>query len=107
MRRIIPLVTFGALFAIAPLASPAQAAPAPTRAAVPYADLNLDRAADVAELDRRIGRAVRSLCGAASGVDPLGNKKIRDCRAGTRAAVAPLRDRAIAEAHTRFALQQR
>jgi UrcA family protein len=96
MRRIIPLVTLGALCFVAPLATPAQAAPA--SASVRYADLDLGRAEGRAALDRRIGHAVRTLCGDASAADPKGKASVRRCRAEARSSAAARKDQLIAAA---------
>ena len=98
MRRIIPLVSLGAFLIFAPNAT--IAAPVQQSVAVSYADLDLARPADAAELDRRIGVAVRSLCGTASAADPTGNKRVRACRAEARAGIADQRADLLARARS-------
>ncbi|WP_167737427.1 UrcA family protein [Sphingomonas parva] len=94
MRRFLPLVSLGAFMILAPNAG--SAAQAQQSATVSYADLDLSRPAGTAELDRRIGVAVRSLCGTASAADPKGRQNIRRCRADAHSAVAQQRAQAIA-----------
>ena len=96
MRRILPLVSLGAFMIFAP--NVGSAAQAQQSVAVSYADLDLSRPAGTAELDRRIGVAVRSLCGTASAADPKGRNEIRRCRAEAHAATLPQREQAIATA---------
>jgi UrcA family protein len=91
MKTIIPLAMVGALMFAAPAS--AQTREAQTR--IVYEDLDLGSARGVAELDRRIGVAVRSLCGGASDADVKGRNEVRRCREAARLAAAPQRDRAI------------
>ena len=98
MRRIIPLVSLGAFLVLAPNAT--LAAPVQQSVPVTYADLDLTRAGDAAELDRRIGVAVRSLCGTASAADPKGKKEVRRCRAEARAGIMGQRADVLARARS-------
>src|SRR3954471_2442301 len=80
------------LFAFAALAA---AAASPATASVPrdsatrivrYADLDLSSAAGRARLDRRIGAAVRAVCGAEPG-DLRGDRDVRACRTAAFAQI--------------------
>ena len=74
-------------------ASPAfAAAPKAETRIVSYADLDLASAAGRATLDRRIGRAVRAVCGTASIQDLNALRQVELCRDETSAeAFAQLR----------------
>ena len=78
---------------LAGTASPAfAAAPEAQTRIVRYADLNLDSAAGRATLDRRIGRAVRAVCGSAAIQDLNALRQVELCRDQTSAgAFAQLR----------------
>ena len=77
---------------LAGTASPALAAPAAQTRIVTYADLDLGSAAGRATLDRRIGRAVRAVCGDAGIKDLNALRQVALCRDETRAdAFAQLR----------------
>ena len=97
MKRIVIIAV--ALLA-APFAQPAAAqGPAADRTQiVSYADLDLSREADVRELDRRIDRAVKQVCGIASDIDLEGKNEVRRCRTLTSASLAAERGRALASA---------
>lgn len=97
MNRIV--IIAAALLA-APFATPAEAqAPAADRTqVVSYADLDLARDADQRKLDRRIGLAVKQVCGTASDVDLEGKNEVRRCRIATRERISAERDQAFASA---------
>ena len=67
-------------------------------AAVPYADLELASSAGVAELDRRIGAAIRRVCGTADHLDLKGQADLRSCRAQAQQSLSQQRSFAIAAA---------
>lgn len=67
-------------------ATPALAEPAATQA-VTYADLDLSTAAGRDRLERRIGAAVRTVCGRAWPTDLRSVAEVRECRAETLADV--------------------
>lgn len=94
MKTIIPLAAFGALF----LSAPAAAQTHEAQSRIVYEDLDLGSDRGVAELDRRIGTAVRSLCGSASDADPKGRNEVRRCREEARIAASAQRERAIGAA---------
>ena len=97
-----------ALFALAMITSAAVIAPTAGQAAEPVtltsvvqtADLNLASAEGRRELDRRIVRAARDVCGTASDVDLEGKNAARHCRAETIAAAADQREQLLAVART-------
>jgi UrcA family protein len=84
--------------ALAPAAAPAAARSAAAPSVhVSYADLNLASQAGVHALDRRLARAVRTVC--AEGSTDLGRQlAARHCIAATRAALAAERQRVVAVA---------
>ena len=86
MTRILFLIS-GALLSL--LASPAVAAPfeAPSRT-VRIADLDLSTTAGRIQLDRRIGAAVRAVCGRAWPTALGSVEEMRQCRSETFAQVA-------------------
>jgi UrcA family protein len=94
---MLPLVTLGALLWLAPPAAPAFAAPTDS-VAVAYADLDLSGRAGAAALDRRIGHAVRALCGTASAADLKARNAVHRCRAEARSNASEQRERAIESA---------
>src|SRR5688572_4707818 len=95
-----------ALFALALIASAATIAPtasqavepAPVTSIVQTADLDLASASGQRELDRRIVRAARDVCGTASDADLAGKNDVRQCRAETIAAVTAQREQLLAAA---------
>jgi UrcA family protein len=83
------------LLVLTPVAASAQGAP--PAVAVSYSDLNLHSEAAVKVLDRRIARAVRSVCGDGGGVlDPVRHFAIKRCVRKKSAEVTALRNHAIA-----------
>lgn len=96
-----------ALFALALIASTATIAPtvhaaepATATSVVPTADLDLSSATGRRELDRRLARAAREVCGSASNVDLEGGNAVRQCRADTIAAATAQREHLLAAART-------
>lgn len=99
MKRMFALAALGT-FLCASTAT-AQSPGANDRSAVvAHADLNLASEAGLAELERRIGLAVRQVCGAASDADLKGRNEVRRCRSRTRALVSASRGKAIAAARS-------
>ena len=92
-----PALAFAALFAATFAAPVAAQAPSGVQA-VSYADLNLRSDAGVQRLERRLGAAVRNVCGTPSAADPLGRARVQECREATAAAAAAQRDRAVSAA---------
>lgn len=82
--------------ALVAAAAPAFARDSAHRIAVAYADLNLTTAEGIAELDRRIDRAVDRVCPEAIGPYLQEIRAAAKCRRLTAAAVAAQRDAAIA-----------
>ncbi len=86
--------------ASAAVVTPAQAEP-PKSVEVGYSDLNLRTSEGIAQLDRRIDRAIDTVCDYRSFVsDRLFNRTARLCVSETLADVTPARDRVI-QAHQR------
>ncbi|TRW18184.1 UrcA family protein [Glacieibacterium frigidum] len=83
-----------ALAAVVSLGAPAIAQP--VSIVVGTADLNLASATGQTRLDRRIARAAEAACGAASTIDLVGQKRVRDCRVAAVASAAPQRDAVLA-----------
>lgn len=72
---------------------------APATAHVQVSDLNLNSAEGRAELDKRLDRAVDTVCPAAQSIaDPREVQLARACRAATRATVAEQRRTVLAAA---------
>lgn len=65
---------------------------------VHYYDLNLANEADVDELDRRLDRAVKQVCGRASGLSLQQRRLVGTCHDEARNGVTPQREFAIAQA---------
>lgn len=88
------------LAAVSSSAASAQIAPIERKLseAVSYADLNLHSREGLAELDRRIGIAIRRVCGKAGVRDFAATEDLRKCRADVLAQVAGLRAAVIAGA---------
>ena len=106
MRSLLPLVTVGALFVLAPQAAPASAAPTQSFA-VRYADLDLSGRDGAAALDRRIGHAVRALCGTPSPTDLKERNAVRRCREEARSTASTQRARVIEAARRQAAVASR
>ena len=86
-------------------ASPALAN-TPRAAHVSVADLNLASPHGVAELDRRLDRAAKTVCSAGPATDLRTTVTARACLVKTRASIAAKRDAAIAAAPVRVASVQ-
>jgi len=76
----------------------AQSAPANPTAVVQHKDLDLRTQAGTRTLDRRIWRAVVTVCGAASDFDLEGKNDVRECRRDTRRVASAQADRVVASA---------
>ena len=61
-------------------------------------DLNLDSEAGRRQLDLRLARAVREVCGTASDADLKGKNDVRQCRADVLAQARAKRDAVLAAA---------
>lgn len=103
MRRLLPLVAVGALLMLAPQAAPASAAPSQSLA-VRYTDLDLSRRDGAAALDRRIGHAVRALCGTPSPTDLRERNDVRRCREEARGKASGQRARVVEAARRQAAV---
>lgn len=80
---------------IAPTAGQA-AEPVTVTSVVQTADLDLASADGRRELDRRIVRAARDVCGTVSDSDLAGKNDVRQCRTETIAAAASQREQMLA-----------
>ena len=95
-----------AFFALAVIASATTITPTVAQAFEPVtvtsivrtADLDLSTAKGQRELDRRIVRAAREVCGAPSDVDLEGKNDVRHCREQTIAQAASQREQLLAAA---------
>ena len=96
------------LFALAIISSTATITPTVAEAAeaatvstiVQTADLDLSSASGQRELDLRIVRAAREVCGEASDVDLKGKNAVRQCRADTIAQAGSQRDQLLTAARS-------
>ena len=86
MTRIASAI-LGAILTTAAIPAAASAQGLPVQA-VTYADLDLASAAGRQSLDRRVGAAVRRVCGRAWPLDLGAVEEVRRCRAGTFARTA-------------------
>ncbi len=97
-----------ALFALALIASAITVTPTVAQAFEPVtvtsivrtADLDLSNDSGQRELDRRIVRAAREVCGGASNVDLEGGNAVRQCREDTIALATSQREQLLAAART-------
>ena len=95
---ITALASLSLLLAAAPAITPD---PALATARVKVADLDLHSAAGRAELDRRLNRAVATVCPEAASIRELRNVQQADaCRAQARAAIARQRESVLAAANS-------
>lgn len=76
----------------------AQSAPADPTAVVQYSDLDLRTERGTKTLDRRIWRAVVTVCGTAPDYDLEGKNEVRQCRRDTRLLASAQAELAIADA---------
>lgn len=93
------LLTLAAL-AAAPLGQPAHAEPAPATnsAVVVHSDLDLATVRGTRTLERRIWRAVVTVCGSASEYDLEGKNNVRQCRRDTLRQASEQADAVVASA---------
>lgn len=99
-------MTKSSLFALALLASAVTVTPTVADAFEPVTvtsivrtgDLDLSSARGQHELDRRIVRAAREVCGSASNVDLEGTNAVRACQSATIAQAAEQREELLAAA---------
>lgn len=96
MKKLLIL----AALAAASFGQPAFAQPAPANpsVAVAHRDLDLRTESGTRTLDRRIWRAVVTVCGTASDFDLEGKNNVRQCRRDTRLLASAQADLAIADA---------
>lgn len=90
---ISPLI-FGAMLAVS---APVQDAPA-SGVRIAYADLNLTNAAGIAEFDRRIDRAVDTVCPAPTSKSLADVQAVEACRAVALSQASAQREKALASA---------
>lgn len=101
-------MTKTALFTLALIASATTVTPTVASAFEPVtatttirtADLDLSGTAGRQELDRRIVRAARDVCGISSDADLEGRNAVRKCRAETIARASAQRDQLLANARS-------
>ena len=90
------LITAASLKAVPALAEPTPATTEIAVSTVATADLNLRTKAGLRELDQRLAKAARDVCGQASNADLEGKNDVRRCRNETLARAQPQRDFALA-----------
>ena len=83
-------------FALAALTATPAIAQGANSVKVPYGDLNLGSPAGIAALDRRLDRAVKSVCGDAAIHDLSAQRRIERCRTDTWQSIQDDRQVAIA-----------
>lgn len=86
MKLVIPVAALAALFPLVPVVAESPAATTPRQEVVRFGDLAVASPGGRAALDRRIGRAAETVCGAASDLDLAGQNAVRRCRDATIAA---------------------
>lgn len=98
MKSITILAALASAFVT--LGAPALAeTPANRSVVVSYADLDLSTQAGQTKLDRRIARAVSTVCGNAASVDLEGQNNVAKCRTDTAKAVSDKVATAVASAN--------
>ncbi|HET6523866.1 UrcA family protein [Sphingopyxis sp.] len=93
MQKLLILAALAAVSAGQPVA--AQTTPANPSVAVAHRDLDLRTEAGAKALDRRIWRAVVTVCGSAPDYDIEGKNEVRECRRDTRRIASAQADLAI------------
>ena len=96
MQKLLILAALAAVSTGQPAS--AQTAPANPSVAVAHRDLDLRTEAGAKALDRRIWRAVVTVCGTAPDYDIEGKNEVRQCRRDTRRVASAEADLAIAGA---------
>lgn len=96
MKKLMILAAFAAVSAGQPAS--AQTTSANSSVAVAHRDLDLRTEAGAKTLDRRIWRAVVTVCGTAPDYDIEGKNEVRECRRDTRRVASAQADLAIAGA---------
>ena len=96
MQKLLILAAIAAVSTGQP--SSAQTASANPSVAVAHRDLDLSTEAGAKRLDRRIWRAVVTVCGSAPDYDLAGKNDVRECRRDTRRVASAQADLAIAGA---------
>ena len=92
------LITAGAIKAAPAFAQTPSPEPAVQVALVPTADLDLSTTAGQRQLDLRLARAARDVCGVASDSDLVGTNDVRKCRDDVLAKANAQRDQLLAAA---------
>ncbi|ALC10866.1 UrcA family protein [Sphingopyxis sp. 113P3] len=96
MSKLLILAALAAVSFAQP--ATAQAVTQPRTAVVTHSDLDLATEKGAKALDRRIWRAVVSVCGTASDYDLEGRNEVRECRRETRAIALNEAKRVVADA---------
>ena len=96
MQKLLILAALAAVSIGQPAS--AQTAPANPSVAVAHKDLDLRTEAGTKALDRRIWRAVVTVCGTAPDFDIAGKKDVRQCRRDTKRVASAQADVVVADA---------
>ena len=96
MQKLLILAALAAVSIGQPVS--AQTVPANPSVAVAHKDLDLRTEAGTKALDRRIWRAVVTVCGTAPDFDIAGKNDVRQCRRDTRALASAQADVVVANA---------
>ncbi len=96
--KTIRLFALSAIASAATLTPTLAAEPASVTSIVRTADLDLSSPAGQQQLDSRIARAAREVCGEASSADVEGKNAVRACRKQTIALAASQREQLLAAA---------
>lgn len=78
------------------IGQPAFADTVARSADVQYKDLDLRTDSGTRTLERRLSRAVETVCGTAARIDIVGQRKVKDCQRETKLRAAAQIDRVIA-----------
>lgn len=96
MQKLLILAALAAVSIGQPAS--AQTAPANPSVAVAHKDLDLRTEAGAKALDRRIWRAVVTVCGSAPDFDIAGKNDVRQCRRDTKRVASAQADVVVASA---------
>jgi len=95
LKLVVP-----ALLLSAGLSFPVQAQDITRAVPVAYGDLNLQSAEGIRRLDRRLTKAIESVCSESMMVYPEARREIRRCMHSKQAEVAALRAQVLSKAGT-------
>lgn len=94
------MLAMAAIASAATIAPTVAAEPVTVTSIVRTADLDLASPVGQRELDKRIAKAAREVCGSASIVDLEGSNDVRACRKATIAEAAAQREQLLAAARS-------